>query len=852
MSTLPSSAVRRVGSAWDSSSKPSPAGMLIHKNQKGKILGREKIYPNREIVIGRDNDRCQYVLNDPYISKRHLRVYTVVYENDGPCEIDTLVYAEDLSQNGTYWNGSLIGKGNGGFLLSDNDVLRLSRQTYLIFSATSSGAAKENFDHTQEAEMAKFGKDYVLTDRLLGAGTFGRVYMAIEQIARRQVACKVVDLRKLGPRPLLLFGRPEEPAPAEEVDSVAQKRKFKAWVDQRKRENALERKICAYYREVEILTSISHPNIVGIEKVYITDNTIAGDLFSYIELRKGKLLEVEAAVIVRQILVALRFLHNKNIVHRDIKPDNVLMSSQAAGCRVMLTDFGAARRIESKMHRMSSIIGTHEYAAPEILGYARSNLEPERPGYTRSVDMWAVGCVSVVLLTGGLAFSDPLTNTYSEKLARDCNLKFLHQSTEWQAVRQRPREFVERLLVLDEDARMTAEDALAHSWFSNEVHKNDFEDLYKRTIRDWRPRTPKFQVVEFRDSGSIRKLLSSLGLRDSTKRSSSRPPSPVEPPYKPFPRNMHLGLWPRRDPDERLSEEVLSAIKKWSPRSAESLRMRVGGKSSGATLPTSQSSDPGTTSVSRKPRAASEPPRNRLPYQSQQTPTDADLGSCQRTSVGKESKPVTPARSGINESFSRTATSKDRQTREGARSRFPFSTISSSPEAAIQDGLPGSHFKSFGELSTNNVPSEFVIPRNLGNMLSDNQSSINIKTADDSNPACNIATTPREQGKLKRRVSTTQANLKASKKKKHRRGSIFELAEDSDTEDVSVPTGLSSRRSIFDLANDDGENENQGRPRVDRGSPHVQRLPLLVHRPKKPALAEVRPPPYASKLYLPR
>ncbi len=93
----------------------------------------------------------------------------------------------------------------------------------------------------------------------------------------------------------------------------------------------------------------------------------AGDLFSYIESKNGKLREVEAAVIIRQILVALSFLHSKNIVHRDIKPDNVLMTSLAAGCRVVLTDFGAARRVESKMQRMSSISGTHGFAAPYVI-----------------------------------------------------------------------------------------------------------------------------------------------------------------------------------------------------------------------------------------------------------------------------------------------------------------------------------------------------------------------------------------------------------------------------------------------------------------------------------------------------
>jgi len=90
----------------------------------------------------------------------------------------------------------------------------------------------------------------------------------------------------------------------------------------------------------------------------------AGDLFSYIESKNGKLLEAEAAGIIRQILIAVAFLHERNIVHRDIKPDNILMTSLSAGCRIVLTDFGAARRIQDEMHQMSTQIGTHEYAAP--------------------------------------------------------------------------------------------------------------------------------------------------------------------------------------------------------------------------------------------------------------------------------------------------------------------------------------------------------------------------------------------------------------------------------------------------------------------------------------------------------
>jgi hypothetical protein len=79
-----------------------------------------------------------------------------VYENDEPNDVDALVYVEDLSQNGTYWKGCFIGKGSGGFLLSDGDVLRLSRQTYLVFQSVPQPKPNppgEVFDYVQEVEM---------------------------------------------------------------------------------------------------------------------------------------------------------------------------------------------------------------------------------------------------------------------------------------------------------------------------------------------------------------------------------------------------------------------------------------------------------------------------------------------------------------------------------------------------------------------------------------------------------------------------------------------------------------------------------------------------------------------------
>jgi protein-serine/threonine kinase len=94
------------------------------------------------------------------------------------------------------------------------------------------------------------------------------------------------------------------------------------------------------------------------------DLVTAGDLFSYIQYKGGTLPDIEAAVIVRQAVIALEFLHNQNIVHRDLKPDNILMTSRADGCRVVLTDFGCATLIDTDSARMSSMVGTMEFCAP--------------------------------------------------------------------------------------------------------------------------------------------------------------------------------------------------------------------------------------------------------------------------------------------------------------------------------------------------------------------------------------------------------------------------------------------------------------------------------------------------------
>ena len=100
-----------------------------------------------------------------------------------------------------------------------------------------------------------------------------------------------------------------------------------------------------------------------------------GDLFSYIEGQGGKVCDTDSALILQQVLKGVEFMHDRDIVHRDLKPDNILVSRGTdAPLRIVITDFGSCRRIEtpkSPMNeakkRMHSIVGTLEYAAPFVV-----------------------------------------------------------------------------------------------------------------------------------------------------------------------------------------------------------------------------------------------------------------------------------------------------------------------------------------------------------------------------------------------------------------------------------------------------------------------------------------------------
>lgn len=109
-----------------------------------------------------------------------------------------------------------------------------------------------------------------------------------------------------------------------------------------------------------------------------TELITGGDLLSYVLARGGKLDYVGTAVIIRQLLLAVEYLHSQNIVHRDLKLENILMTTLDEGGRIIVSDFGQARYLpndhwskedgqaQMKPHRMYTIVGTLHYRAPYV------------------------------------------------------------------------------------------------------------------------------------------------------------------------------------------------------------------------------------------------------------------------------------------------------------------------------------------------------------------------------------------------------------------------------------------------------------------------------------------------------
>src|SRR5216117_1943646 len=196
--------------------------------------------------------------------------------------------------------------------------------------------------------------------RKLGTGGMANVYLAEDEVLGRRVAIKILNDRHAGD------------------------------------DQFVER----FRREAKNAASLSHPNIVSIYDrgeaegtYYIAMEYLDGRSLKELIVTRGPAPVKVAIDYARQILIALRFAHRTGLVHRDIKPHNVLVDSEG---RVKVTDFGIARAGVSEMTEAGSIVGTAQYLSPEQARGTRVD---------QTSDLYSLGIVLYELLTGTLPFN---------------------------------------------------------------------------------------------------------------------------------------------------------------------------------------------------------------------------------------------------------------------------------------------------------------------------------------------------------------------------------------------------------------------------------------------------------------
>jgi len=217
--------------------------------------------------------------------------------------------------------------------------------------------------------------------------------------------------------------------------------------------------------EMQILQRVDHPNIIKLHEMIEADNKLyfvmelvtGGELFDRI-VDKGSYSEDDAKILVRKIVNAIDYLHKQDIAHRDLKPENLLVKSIEDDTEIKIADFGLSKIID-KDKMMQTACGTPGYVAPEVL-----NAE----GYDREVDMWSIGVITYILLCG---FPPFYSESVPEVFEQIMKAEYDYPEEYWDEISPEAKDFIDHLLVVDVQKRMTAEQCLSHAWLRLESRK---------------------------------------------------------------------------------------------------------------------------------------------------------------------------------------------------------------------------------------------------------------------------------------------------------------------------------------------------------------------------------------------
>ncbi|XP_008277350.1 myosin light chain kinase, smooth muscle-like isoform X2 [Stegastes partitus] len=214
-------------------------------------------------------------------------------------------------------------------------------------------------------------------------------------------------------------------------------------------------------KEIEIMNKLHHPKLVQCLAAYDTRSELVmvmeyiegGELFERIVDDNFEHTEPTSARYMQQILEGMQYVHKQNIIHLDLKPENIVCVD-TTGTRIKIIDFGLASELEEGKPLMV-LHGTPEFVAPEVINYEPVGLE---------TDMWSIGVICFILLSGESPFQG---NSDAETFALVTAARYEFDEESFEDISDQAKDFISSLLKKDRRGRLSCTEALAHPWMAS-------------------------------------------------------------------------------------------------------------------------------------------------------------------------------------------------------------------------------------------------------------------------------------------------------------------------------------------------------------------------------------------------
>uniref|UniRef100_A0AC35U0U1 Protein kinase domain-containing protein n=1 Tax=Rhabditophanes sp. KR3021 TaxID=114890 RepID=A0AC35U0U1_9BILA len=270
---------------------------------------------------------------------------------------------------------------HGGPSSTTNPVPPTNKYSHPSSNQTSTHTSSSSRPHNNpESSSRRSGtsrtKDRIVgkyrLEKTLGSGNFAKVSLARHLPTGTKVAIKIIDKTAMNPA-----------------------------------------SIQKLYREVRIMKQLNHPNIVKLYQVMENETTLylvlqlceGGEVFDFL-VAHGRMKEKEARTKFRQIVSAVQYLHSKNIIHRDLKAENLLLDGDM---NIKIADYGFANNFSQGL-KLDTFCGSPPYAAPELFQGKKYD-GPE-------VDCWSLGVILYTLVSGSLPFDGQNLKELRERVLR--------------------------------------------------------------------------------------------------------------------------------------------------------------------------------------------------------------------------------------------------------------------------------------------------------------------------------------------------------------------------------------------------------------------------------------------------